>query len=68
MKDTKEKVYNYCKEYISKHGYAPAISEIAEGVGLKSKSSAYFYFQDLLDEGIFETDHPGSPRAFRIVK
>lgn len=44
------------------------MKEICEGTGLKSKASVHAHMQKLFDEGAFESEHPGHPRAFRIAK
>ena len=36
-----ELVLNYIKEYTAKHGFPPAVREIAKGVGLNSPSSVH---------------------------
>lgn len=62
-----ENVYNFCKNYFKEYGYAPTNQEIADGVGL-CKSSVNAHMKKLFKDGTFETNHPGYPRAFRIVK
>ena len=66
--DSTQNVYEYCKKYFEFHGYAPSMKEICEGTGLKSKASVHAHMQKLFDEGAFESEHPGHPRAFRIAK
>ena len=54
------------KDYIEKHGYAPSVREIGAAVGLKSSCTVHTHLQKMIDDGVLETDHPGSPRAIRI--
>ena len=60
------KILEFIKTYISKHGYAPTYEEIGSGVELYSKSSVHSHIKKLLDAGKIATDHPGAPRAFRL--
>lgn len=64
--ETRQKVYEYLIEYIKKHGYAPSVREIAEGVGLRSSSSAYNHLSKLEEEGKIEM-RGNSSRAIKIV-
>ena len=59
------KILEFIKSYIKKNGYSPSYEEIADGVGLKSKSSVYSHIKKMLDEGMLETDAEDSPRALR---
>lgn len=63
-----EKILEFCKKYFKQHGYAPSLEEIAEGVGLKSKSSAHVYIKRLYEAGLLASEHKGWPRAFRVVE
>lgn len=63
---TRQKVYDYLIDYIKEHGYAPSVRELAEGVGLKSSSSAYNHLSKLEEEGKIEM-RGNSPRAIKIV-
>ncbi len=38
---TRERVYNFLVDFITKNGYSPSIKEICSGTGLKSTSSVY---------------------------
>lgn len=53
--------------YIEQHGYAPAVREIGEMVGLSSTSSVHNHLMRMIDNGELETDDKvGSPRAIRV--
>lgn len=45
--ETRKGVYQFLVDFITENGYAPTFSEIAEGTGLKSKSSVYDHLQIL---------------------
>ena len=62
----RKKLLSFIKEYIQIHGYAPSMQEMADGVKLKSKSTAHGYLMDLFISGAIETDNPGAPRAIRV--
>lgn len=68
MRATKEQVLRFIEEYVEKHKYAPSYREIAHGVGLTTVSTISVHVDQLISEGKLETDHPGSPRALRVVK
>lgn len=65
--DQTDKVYEFCKDYIFEHGYAPSYEEIGSAVGIKSKGTVHKYIHRLFQEGRIATDldEPGS-RGFRI--
>lgn len=59
MKDIKltkkqELVLNYIKEYTAKHGFPPAVREIAKGVGLNSPSSVHSHIKRLEKNGFIK--------------
>ncbi|MBO4601133.1 MAG: winged helix-turn-helix transcriptional regulator [Bacilli bacterium] len=59
MKDIKltkkqENVLNYIKEYTAKHGFPPAVREIAKGVGLNSPSSVHSHIKRLEKNGFIK--------------
>ena len=60
-------IRNFIASYILEHKYPPSVREIADGVGLKSTSSAQQYLDIMIEAGILETDtKPRQPRALRI--
>lgn len=64
--ETREKVYNFLIKYVEKHGYAPSVREICEGVNLKSTSSVFSHLSKLEEEGKIEM-RGNSPRAIKII-
>lgn len=53
-------IYLYICRYVKKHRYAPSYKEIADGVGVSNATV-------LRTDGLIETDHPKTPRAFRLT-
>ena len=49
-----ELVLNYIKEYSAKHGFPPAVREIAKGVGLNSPSSVHSHIKRLEKNGFIK--------------
>lgn len=49
-----ELVLNYIKEYTAKHGFPPAVREIAKGVGLNSPSSVHSHIKRLEKNGFIK--------------
>jgi SOS-response transcriptional repressor LexA len=66
--DNTRNVYEFCKNYIAKHGYAPSNREICYGTGIKSTCTVHDKMNELYDLGVFESENRGQPRAFRIVE
>lgn len=62
-----EEILNVIKAYIEIHGYPPTQRELARKFCC-SVSTINLYLQEMLEEGILETDHSvGSSRAYRIA-
>ncbi len=43
----KENVFTFIEEYISLHGYGPAVREICEGLGLSSTATVHYHLRAL---------------------
>ena len=63
---TSERVLNYIIQHREKHGYAPTVREICEGVGLRSSSSVNGHLQRLEQKGKIKRK-PASPRAIEVI-
>ena len=62
-----EEILNVIKAYIETHGYPPTRRELARKFCC-SVSTINICLQEMLEQGILETDHSvGSSRAFRIA-
>jgi response regulator of citrate/malate metabolism len=65
---TRQDVYRFIVDYISKHTYAPSTHEIAEYLGI-STATARRVVHELINEEILETDVDNCDlnRAYRIA-
>ena len=67
MKLAHKKIYDFVVEYVINHKYAPSIREICEGVGYRSTSTVHLYLQEMMQEGLIESDVGlDRPRAIRV--
>ena len=62
---TKERVRQAIVDYIQEYDYPPSIREIAN-LAYCAQSVAHQYVTEMLRDGEFESDHPGSPRTLRL--
>ena len=63
----RKQILSYIVSYLTEHGYAPTVREIATGVGLKSNSSVHSHLLRMFNDGMLETDAGiGAPRAIRV--
>ena len=67
MKKNLIKTYNFIVGYYNEHGYMPAIREICKGVNINSTATIHRHLLKLTELGYIQTEHPGSPRAFRLT-
>ncbi len=51
---TKQKILQYLKDYISQHGYAPTLGEIAKHMGVHALSTVHEHLQFLEERGFIE--------------
>lgn len=63
---TRQRIYDFLVEYITKNGYSPTIREIAEGTGLKAKSRVHHHLSVLEDMGKIHTQN-GKARTISLV-
>ena len=67
MEKYEKQIYDYIVGYITEHGYAPSVREIADAVGFHSPSSAKYVLDKMIRDGYLETDtEPRQPRAIRV--
>lgn len=62
---TQHKILNFIKKYIAQKGYSPSLIEIAEGIGIRSKSLISRYVHALVDADLLELE-PGQYRQIRL--
>jgi len=58
---------NFIRHFIASHEYAPSLTEIAHGIGIRSKGVAHRYVQALADAGYLIL-HPGRQRGLELVE
>ena len=66
MTQRQNDVYNFIINYMSDNIISPTLSEICEGVGLKSKSSAYTHVKNLELQGLIKM-RESEPRTIRPI-
>lgn len=52
LTESQHKTFNFIKSFIDKHDYAPTIAEIAQGLGVKSRSYTHRNVQAIANEGL----------------
>jgi repressor LexA len=57
--------YRFIRDYITRHGRAPLLEEIASGLGIRSKGVVHRYVQALAEEGLIEL-LPGRHRGILL--
>jgi repressor LexA len=66
LSDRQHDTYYFIRNYITRHGRAPLLTEIAAGLGIRSKGVVHRYVQALADEGLL-TLHPGRHRGIVLT-
>ena len=64
---SQHKTLTFIRQFIARYGYAPSLSEIAEGIGIRSKGVAHRYVQALAEAGHLLL-HPGQQRGIELVE
>jgi len=59
--------YRFIRDYIAQHGHAPLLSEIALGIGIRSKGVIHRYLQTLVSEGLL-TLQANKHRGIRLTR
>lgn len=59
-------VYDFIRDFISQHGHGPLLSEIALGIGIRSKGTAHRYVQSLARQGLIHL-HAGRHRGITLT-
>ncbi len=60
-------IYNYILKFTARHGYPPAVREIATAVGLRSPSTVHFHLKALEEAGMILRG-TGKTRAITLVE
>jgi len=64
---SQHKTLTFIRQFSTRHGYAPSLSEIAEGIGIRSKGVAHRYVQALAQTGHLIL-HPGRQRGIELAE
>lgn len=59
--------YQFIQDYLSRHGYAPTESEIAAGIGIRSRGVVHRYVSALAREGLIQITS-GRRRNFQLIQ
>ncbi len=63
---SQHKALAFIQQFIVRHGHAPSLSEIAHGIGIRSKGVTHRYVQALAEAG-YLTLHPGRQRGIELT-
>ena len=63
---TQHKVLDFIRQYLAAQAYAPSLSEIAVGIGIRSKGTAHRHVQALAEAGYLRLIH-GRKRGIELV-
>ena len=66
LTDRQQATYRFIREYFLRHGRAPKLTEIADGIGIRSKGVVHRYLKAIADEGLIEIQ-PGRHRGIRLL-
>ena len=67
-KDSQRDLLHFIERFSEEHGYGPTYREMQEACGYKWHFDITKDLKVLYNQGLIETDHPGSPRAIRPKK
>lgn len=67
LKPTQQKIYSFIRDFIEAQDYSPTISEIAAGVGLKSKGVVHRHLQQIIQADLL-TLIPNQRRNIRLTE
>lgn len=67
LTEREQDTLDFIRAYIKEHGRSPLVSEIAEGLGLRSQGTTHRYIQALVNAGLLER-HAGRARGLRLTE
>lgn len=56
----------FVSQYMQKHGYAPTLAEICDGLGLRSPATVHEHIQNLIEKGVLKKTE-GTRRGLEVV-
>ena len=66
LTDSERKTLDFIEHYVARHGFAPKLQEIADGIGIRSRGVAHRYVQALIRAGFLE-NNAGRHRGLKLV-
>lgn len=60
-------IYDYLRDFLESHGYAPSLEEIARHFGLSSVATVHEHLSNLQDKGLLRRD-PNRSRAVELTR
>ncbi len=67
LTEREQDTLDFIRRYIDEHGRSPLVSEIADGLGIRSQGTTHRYIQALVDAGLLER-HVGRTRGLRLTE
>jgi repressor LexA len=61
-----QEIFEFIKQYSSRHGYPPTVRDIGKAVGLASSSTVHAHLANLEKVGLLRRD-PSKPRAIELL-
>lgn len=68
LTERQSEVLAFIRRFIGERGFSPSYQEIAEGVGLVSKSNAYTLVGALVERGYVSRPRGGRARTLAIIE
>ena len=66
LTERQQATYQFIHDYHLRRGYAPKLTEIADGIGIRSKGVVHRYLKAIAEEGLIEL-LPGRHRGIRMA-
>ena len=66
LTERQQATYQFIHDYHLRHGCAPKLTEIADGIGIRSKGVVHRYLKAIAEEGLIEL-LPGRHRGIRMA-
>lgn len=66
ISDRQQDAYRFIRDYITRNGRAPLLTEIAAGLGIRSKGVVHRHLQALAEAALIEL-HPGRHRGISLT-
>src|SRR4028118_54322 len=60
--------FEFLRNFIAEHGYAPTLKDIAEHIGVKSVSTAHFHLERLVQKGFITRGDDGAMELVECTK